>query len=305
MPDFRDQLRGAAGPTAGGTSPDALRALVERRRRRRRGVIALCLMLLVVAGAAGVLVLRERTAEVEFTDPAPTALPSATAGPSPNASDAPSPSPSPTPSADARSASPSAPPGDAPSAPAAPSIDDLGAVLLQSEDLPSPAEGFEWQVVEAPAQAPATSALYDPCRPTAYPTDDDRVEVAVQRLQVVDVEFGDAPETPGLVQVVARYPSPAVAAEMFAGLGRVARQCAATPTDVGVVRSEVLASTATRLLIEVRVEGQRVTGPDTVAIERRGDVVVIADLGIGERSLGLSDVGTDLSDAVHVALDRG
>jgi hypothetical protein len=29
------------------------------------------------------------------------------------------------------------------------------------------------------------------------------------------------------------------------------------------------------------------------------------DLGIGERSLGLSDVGTDLSDAVHVALDRG
>lgn len=194
--------------------------------------------------------------------------------------------------------------GDTPSeasepAAATATVTDLAGVAVTPEALPAPEEGFTWAETRSATGDRPTVRLFDPCDPTDYPTDAERLEVHVADLRVEDAG-GEAPETATVRQNVVRYQSADVADEAFARFVQVAEACATSEGQPGTrLTTEVLDAAEEHLLLQTTPEIGLTTAYTVVA--RRGDVVTVASFIPGEVRDADAE-GREVADAVTAAL---
>jgi hypothetical protein len=243
--------------------------------------IATAVVALLLASACGA------AQTVEATDDPGTSEPSSIAPASPAPADAPS---------DATTTAPE--PSVATSDDTA-TVADLAAGLLTPEALPDPGAAFSWVTTRDRSAARPSVRLFDPCKPTDYPTDAQRTEVRVRDLRVEE-PGGAAPETARVSQNIARYTDTDVAAEAIDGFLRVAQECARSAPEGATASTEVITAEHDRLLLQTTPD----IGLSTLytIIERRGDVVTLVRYHPGE-TRDADRRAQRIADAVTVALD--
>jgi hypothetical protein len=228
------------------------------------------------AGLRGAVVLAALAALTACTGPAPQPAP-----PGPPATTA-----APAPTSDAAAPSASAP-ATAPSVrpPVRAPLVVPGGVLLPDEGRRTDSPDFtDWATDNRPGQA----WLLDPCQPTTYPTDAQRV--SFRTVSRTGPEAHDARQ-------LAVYPSAAVAGDVVAGFRRALEACAAGTTPTGL-HWKWVSRDAPDLgdggLLAASVFGDESPTGDRIAVARAGSAVFLAYLG-GE--YGTADLDQGAADA--------
>jgi hypothetical protein len=207
--------------------------------------------------------------------PAPPVPPVTTAAPAPTSDAA-------APSASAPATAPSVrPPVRAP-------LVVPGGVLLPDEGRRTDSPEFtDWTTDDRAGQA----WLLDPCQPTTYPTDAQRV--SFRTVSRTGPEAHDARQ-------LAVYPSAAVAAEAVAGFRRALDACSTGTTPTGL-RWKWVSQDAPDLgdggLLAASVYGDESPTGDRIAVARAGSAVFLAYLG-GEYGTAELDQGSADARAV-------
>jgi hypothetical protein len=207
-------------------------------------------------------------------------------GPTPAPPPPPVPTAAPAPTSDAAAPSASAP-ATAPSVrpPVRAPLVVPGGVLLPNEGQRTDSPEFtDWATDNRPGQA----WLLDPCQPTTYPTDAQRV--SFRTVSRTGPEAHDARQ-------LAVYPSTAVAGEAVAGFRRALDACAAGTTPTGL-RWKWVSQDVPDLgdggLLAASVFGDESPTGDRIALARAGSAVFLAYLG-GE--YGTADLDQGAADA--------
>jgi hypothetical protein len=185
--------------------------------------------------------------------------------------------------------------------PAGPAVTGVGTagggelppdLLLPNEGERSAVSEFsDWTTNNAPGQA----WLLDPCRPTAYPTDAQRV--GFRTVSRTGPEAADARQ-------LAQYPTPEIAAEVMAGFRRALAACSTGGQPADGTGWQWVTAEAPDLGDEGLLAASTVGGPgfsptgDRVAVTRVGSAVFLA-FGSGEYSTAALDGGA--ADARAVA----
>jgi type IV secretory pathway VirB10-like protein len=169
-----------------------------------------------------------------------------------------------------------------------------GGVLLPDENRRAESPEFtDWTTDNRRDQA----WLLDPCQPTAYPTDAQRV--GFRTVSRTGPEAHDARQ-------LATYPSDAVAAEAVAGFRRALAACATGTTATGL-RWTWVAQDAPGLgdggLLAASVFGDESPTGDRIALARAGSAVFLAYLGGEYRSAELDQGARDAEAVVQRFLD--
>jgi hypothetical protein len=230
------------------------------------------------AGLRGAVVLAALAALAACTGPAPSPAP-----PAPPAVT----SAAPVPTSDAASSGVVTPGATAPSVrpPIKAPLVVPGGVLLPDEGRRTDSPEFtDWATDNRPGQA----WLLDPCQPTTYPTDAQRV--SFRTVSRTGPEAHDARQ-------LAVYPSAAVAGEAVAGFRRALDACAAGTTPTGL-RWKWVSQDVPDLgdggLLAASVFGDESPTGDRIAVARAGSAVFLAYLG-GE--YGTADLDQGAADA--------
>jgi hypothetical protein len=169
----------------------------------------------------------------------------------------------------------------------APLVLPAGLMLPNEGERSDSPEFTDWTTDTAPNQA----WLLDPCQPTAYPTDGQRV--SFRTVSRTGPEAHDARQ-------LAVYPSPEVATEVVAGFRRALDACQVGTTATGL-RWKWVSSDAPALgdggLLAASVFGAESPTGDRIAVARAGSAVFLA-YGGGE--YGTADLDDGVKDAQSV-----
>lgn len=260
-----DRLHGATQDLAARLrSGSAVRAVATRRRQRRRvlagGVAAVAVAVVATTVQVENDADRLLPAVNRSTSPAPSTSP--TAEPTPAPSSAPSPVPS-------VSSIPSPTPRSSPTA-APTSGNPLAGFHFQEEATWKPIPN---EVTVTRSDDLRTAWALDPCTPTAYPTD--RQRVAMASLVMSGPEAGD-------VRQLAVYPDAATAAEVMAGFRRVLAACASPAGSTGKYVTAPISVADEGLVVAQSIyyqSGTQVPGGGYYVLVRDGRSVYLAVIG--------------------------
>jgi hypothetical protein len=159
-----------------------------------------------------------------------------------------------------------------------------GGVLLPNENEHSDSAEFtDWTTDNRPGQA----WLLDPCQPTAYPTDAQRV--SFRTVSRTGPEAHDARQ-------LAVYPSAAIAADVLAGFRRALDACSVGTTATGLRWrwvSQDVPDLGDGGLLAASVFGDESPTGDRIAVARAGSAVFLAyaggEYGTAELDQGAAD----------------
>lgn len=264
-------------------SGSAVRALATRRRQRRRVLTGAVAAVAVAAVATSVQVENDADRLVptvnRSSSPAPSASP--TSEPIPPPSGAPSPS--------ATGSSPPSPAGSPTGVGA--SGNPLAGFHFPEEATWRP---VPHEVTVERSDAVGTPWALDPCLPTAYPTDQQRI--AMVSLNRLGPEAGD-------VRQLAVYPDVATAADVMAGFRRVLAACARPSYPGGpntYVTAPVHIGDEGLVVVDSSYQdGRQAPGGGYSVVMRDGRSVYLA--GIGREFLPKGPTDADATQLIDVA----